>query len=473
MATNTLRVKQTQRQLRSFVLVWTFITLVMGLATFMAIYFTYTSPNAPRDDENLNVALSQPLMIPSQTPLPVTPSPTVEPQVVAQFVTPTPSLPAPEAASPTPLPTLAPAFDNRFEVGIQVQFSLDFNPVNQDGFYRSVRNDLGMEWVKTQVRWRDFEPRPNEYNWAILDLVMPSAERFGIKQLLSIVTAPDWAREPGADLSKQGPPANIQDYVDFVLKVIERYPGQIGAIEVWNEMNIDREWASPNGLNAQNYVALLRATYNAVKAVDPGILIITGALAPTGWDDGVAAINDFRYTDMLIQAGVLNYADCYGAHANGFNMPPLIRWDEGFNDPTAVFRGPFDNPHHSWSFRSTLEGYANRIRAAGSQMKLCVTEFGWAVAEDLEGYPQGFEFAKDNTLAEQAEWFPQALSLMEESGFTRLAIVWNFNYGPQAGYDPNNDNVPFSLIGPGYTFRPAYDAIGEWVFDFNRRTGRQ
>lgn len=473
MATNTLRIKQTQRQLRSFVLVWTFITLVMGLATFMAIYFTYSSPNAPRDDENLNVALSQPLVIPSQTPLPVTPSPTVEAQVVAQFVTPTPSVPAPEAASPTPLPTLAPAFDNRFEVGIQVQFSLDFNPVNQDGFYRSVRNDLGMEWVKTQVRWRDFEPRPNEYNWAILDLVMPSAERFGIKQALSIVTAPDWAREPGADLSKQGPPANIQDYVDFVLKVIDRYPGQVAAIEVWNEMNIDREWASPNGLNAQNYVALLRATYNAVKAVDPGILIITGALSPTGWDDGVSAINDFRYTDMLIQAGVLNYADCYGAHANGYNMPPLIRWDEGYNDPTAQFRGPFDNPHHSWSFRSTLEGYANRIRAAGSQMKLCVTEFGWAVAEDLEGYPQGFEFAKDNTLAEQAEWFPQALSFMEESGFTRLAIVWNFNYGPQAGYDPNNDNVPYSLIGPGYTFRPAYDAIGSWVFDYNRRTGRQ
>lgn len=355
MSTNTLRVKQTQRQLRSFVLVWTFITLVMGLATFMAIYFTYSSPNAPRDDENLNVALSQPLVIPSQTPLPVTPSPSVEPQVVAQFVTPTPSVPAPEAASPTPLPTLAPAFDDRFEVGIQVQFSLDFNPNNQDGFYRSVRNDLGMEWVKTQVRWRDFEPNPNEYNWAILDLVMPSAERLGIKQALSIVTAPDWAREPGADLSKQGPPANVQDYVDFVLKVIERYPGQVAAIEVWNEMNIDREWSSPNGLSARNYVALLQATYNAVKAVDPGILIITGALSPTGWDDGVSAINDFRYTDMLIQAGVLNYADCYGAHANGYNMPPLVRWDEGFTTP------PRSSVGHSTT-HTTVGASAARLR---------------------------------------------------------------------------------------------------------------
>lgn len=466
--------QQTRRQVRSFVLVWTFITLVMGLATFMAIYFTYSSPNAPRNDNNENVALAagngRPVVIASQTPLPPTQTPVVteiaatEAPVVAQV-----------AASETPLPTmtatLAPALDNRFEVGIQVQFSLDYNPEHQDGFYNSVKNQLNMNWVKTQVRWQDVEATKGEYNWGILDLVMPSSSKFGIKQVLSIVTAPEWAREAGANLSKEGPPANNQDYVDFVLTLLARYPGQVGAIEVWNEMNIDREWASVGGLSARNYTSLLQATYEAVKAVDPGILIITGALAPTGIDDGVGAIDDFRYTDQLIAAGALNYADCYGAHANGYNVPPTVRWDEGFKDPTAKFRGPFDNPHHSWSLRSTLEGYANRLRAAQLQTKLCVTEFGWAVAEDLEGYPQGFEFAQDNTLAEQAEWFPEAFQFMADSDFVRLAIVWNFNYAPQAGYSPDNDNVPYSLIGPGYTFRPAFDTIAEWVKNYAERGG--
>jgi hypothetical protein len=470
--------RQTRRQIRSFVLVWTFVTLVMGMATFLAIYFTYRPPNAPQNESNLSVAMAQnarPVVIPSQTPLPVTPTNTTEPTipptqeaaVVAQV------LPSETPPPPSATPTIPPAQDDRFEVGIQVQFSLDFNPKNQDGFYNSVKNQLKMDWVKTQVRWQDFEPEKNNYNWSVLDLVIPSAERFNIKQAISVVAAPAWAREPGADLSKEGPPANIQDYVDFVTKILERYPGRIGAIEVWNEMNIDREWASPQGLSARNYVSLLQATYNAVKAIDPGIIVITGALSPTGFDDGVGAIDDFRYTDLLIAAGVLNYADCFGAHANGYNLAPDKRWDEGYNDPTAIFRGPFDNPHHSWSFRSTLEGYAQRIRAAGKDTPLCVTEFGWAVSEDLEGYPTGFEFAQDNTLAEQAEWFPLAFDIMEESGFVRLAIVWNFNYAPQAGWSKDNDNVPYSLIGPGYTFRPAYDTIGAWVADYKARMGME
>jgi hypothetical protein len=469
------RVRQTRRQVRSFVLVWTFVTLMMGMATFLAIYFTYNSPNAPQNEDNLSVALAQgdgrPVVIPSLTPEPLTPSPTpppttapTEPVVVAQVA---PS----ETPLPSPTPTISPVEMDIFEPGIQVQFSLDYNPKNQDGFYNSVKNQLNMDWVKTQVRWQDFEPVKGEYDWSILDLVIPSAQKFNIRQAISVVTAPEWAREPGADLTKEGPPADPQDYVNFIVAILERYPNSIHAIEVWNEMNIDREWASINGISARNYVELLRRTYEAIKAIDPGIIVITGALSPTGVDDGRTVIDDFRFTDMLIAEGVLQYADCYGAHANGYNMPPDKRWDEGYNDPTAVFRGPFDNPHHSWSFRSTLEGYANRIRAAGSEMKLCVTEFGWAVSEDLEGYPPGFEFAQDNTLQEQAEWFPLAFDIMEQSGFVRLAIVWNFNYGPQAGYATDNDNVPYSLIGPGFTFRPAYDAIGLWVADYKQRVG--
>jgi hypothetical protein len=43
-----------------------------------------------------------------------------------------------------------------------------------------------------------------------------------------------------------------------------------------------------------------------------------------------------------------------------------------------------------------------------------------------------------------------------------LAFLWNFNYGPQAGWDPSNDNVPYSIVGPDWVHRPVYDAIAEW-----------
>lgn len=485
-----------RRQVRGFVAAWTFITFTVSLMTFLAIYFTYRPAEADAlSDSDVAIPLGaaqgeEVVVLPSITPQP-TNTATNTPEFIptattaevaaaadedsAQVAEPTEIPPTDEPTEtpmPTPTPTLLPVEDETFQVGIQVQYSLDYNPDNQDGYYGSVADDLKLKWIKQQVRWENVEPEKGVYDWGILDLTMPSAQRKGLNVMLSIVTAPEWSREPGISVARHGPPADYQDYVNFVLAILDRYPGQVQAIEIWNEQNIDREWTSLQGLSAANYVELLRLTSEAVKAVDPGIIIISGALSPTGLDDGIGAVNDFRYMELMISAGLLNYTDCVGAHHNGYNIGPSVRWDAVPNDPFAIFRGPFDNPHHSWSFRSTLEGYATRIASAGFDTKLCVTEFGWAVTEDLSGFPQGFEFAQDNTLEEQATWFPEAMSLMEEWDTVWLAFVWNFNYGPQAGWDPNNDNVPYSLIGPEFSFRPAYDAIREWQAGYLERIGQ-
>lgn len=464
-------------QVRGFVLIWVGLTAVMAAATFFAIYLTYGGGAASAPD-NLtgNVAIptagtGAPIVaVPSSTPTRAEPSPapataTTEPSEIA-------ALSAVETAvpSPTVVPTPLPVENKRFQVGIQVQYSLDFNPDNQDGWMRAV-DQLGLDWIKQQVAWEVFEPEQGRFDWGVLDLTLPSAMRFGKKVMLSIVTAPEWAREPGVDTSRHGPPADPQDYANFVVEILRKYPGMVHAVEVWNEQNLDREWTSARGLVAANYVELLRTTYQAVKAVDPGVIVISGALSPTGFSDGVSAWDDFTYMDQLIQAGLLNYSDCVGAHHNGYNIGPDVPWDNVPNDPSAAFRGPFDNPHHSWSFRSTLQTYANKIRLAGGDQKLCVTEFGWAVTEDIPGYSlQGFEFASDNTLEEQKEWTVQALDKMEEWDIVWLAFIWNLNYGPQAGWATDNDNVPYSLIGPGFNFRPVYDAIKEWQADYKART---
>jgi len=272
------------------------------------------------------------------------------------------------------------------------------------------------------------------------------------------------------NLERHGPPANPQVYADFVGKILERYPNMVHAVEVWNEMNLDREWTSTRGLSAPNYVALLRATYETVKSIDPGVIVVSGALSPTGFDDGVSARDDAVFMDLLIQAGMLNYTDCVGAHHNGINVSPVYTYDNIPNDPSAIFRGPFDNPHRSWSFRSTLQTYALKIENAGGDQKLCVTEFGWPSAEGLDGAPRGFDFARDNTLAEQADFTVAALESMRDWGTVRLAFLWNLNYGPQAGWDPNNDNVPYSIIGPGTSFRPVFDAVRDWQAQYVAET---
>lgn len=359
----------------------------------------------------------------------------------------------------------------RFEAGIIVNPALSFDPREQDGYYRTVAEDLELPWVSYEMDWKDIETAPGEYHWPVLDLTQPSAQHFGLKTLLTIKGTPDFYRESGLDLSKavtysgrqmDGPPENFAHWTAFLRAMLERYPGLINAVEIWRDENLDRGWTSTQGLNAANYVALLREAFTTIKSIDPSILVISGALAPTGLDNGTNAYDDFHYLDLLIAAGMLNYTDCVGVQHNGINMPPYYRFNEGYNDPRSLFRGPFDNPHHSWNFLSTLEGNIALIQKADSDTPLCITSFGWPSSEGIGGHPLGFEFADDNTLQEQAAWTVDALSIMRDSNRVRLAIVDNYNKGPQAGWNKDNDDVPYSLVGPNWHFRPAYEALRNW-----------
>jgi polysaccharide biosynthesis protein PslG len=449
------------RQVRGFAVVWTAVTLIIGASAFFAIYVTYDAAADNGSRGGVSIPVTDPpevaVMIPTATvpPTSVPVAPTDVPEVAM----------AAAQQEPQPEPTVLPVNNRAYDVGIQVQYSLDMNPDNQRGWMRDVKG-LGLDWYKQQIRWIETEPAKGEYNWSVLDLVVPVADEMDVKVMLSIVGAPDWAREPGVDLEAEGPPADYQDFADFLTALLRRYPGQIHAIEVWNEPNIDREWMSAGGVSAANFVELLRVAYETIKNIDPGIIVVSGAPSPTGGyvdPQGVMrAVNDFDYMDQLIAAGLLNYSDCVGAHHNGYNIGPSIHWDNVAPDPNALFRGPFDNPHHSWSFRSTLETYANKIAVAGGDQPLCITEFGWATVEDMDGYPTHFEFAVDNTLEEQAEWTIEALNNMEDWGFVWLAFIWNLNYGPQAGWATDNDNTPYSFIGPDWAHRPVYGAVREW-----------
>ena len=92
-----------------------------------------------------------------------------------------------------------------------------------------------------------------------------------------------------------------------------------------------------------------------------------------------------------------------------------------------------------------------------------MTEFGWPSAEGLEGVRQGFEFANDNTLEEQRDFTVLALEFMSDpENKVQLAFLWNLNYGAQAGWAVDNDNVPYSIIGPNFVFRPVFDAVRDW-----------
>jgi hypothetical protein len=303
-------------------------------------------------------------------------------------------------------------------------------------------------------------------DWSGYDAMVDAADERDLKVLMSVVGAPAWSRSYFDANPEAAPPDDLTDFVAFIGEMVDRYQGRIHAIEVWNEQNLDREWDTEEGVNAARYVEMLRLSYQAIKSRDPNIVVISGALSPTGVvltdpenPNRYTAVDDFVYLQQMLDAGFLNYADCVGVHHNGINLPPDIAWDDGYNDPTANFRGPFDSPHPSWSFKSTLWGYHEKIQTAQRSTPLCVTEFGWATSEGLGGTPPGFEFADDNTLEEQAQWDVQAFRLMREWGFVHLAFLWNLDYSYKGGLGATDPNAPYSILDLKGAARPAFGAL--------------
>ena len=348
-----------------------------------------------------------------------------------------------------------------FGYGIQSNW-----PVGDIGLFNTIMSDkLKMSWTKAQVRWKDFEPQQGQYDlnkWQLLDAFTADANMKGLNIVYGVLSTPNWARSV---TEREGPPDDYNVGAAFFEKVLARYKGCVQAVEVWNEMNIDREWTVPSKqINAADYISLLNVVVPKIREIDPGITVVMGALSPTGFEAPGQSVDDFTYMDQFVAAGGPALVDCIGVHLNGYNLPPQYEWDAKYNDPTATFRGPFPDgtPHHSWSFKSTLYGYYNRTKKPQ-----CVTEFGWASAENMGGEPiAGFEFAKDNTEKEQAEWIVQGFQIMKDSGFTNWGIVFNLDYVQKDGLPFNEDpNAPYSVTRANGAPRPAFDALADMKKD--------
>ena len=436
--------RERNRKLRKLVLAWIVGSFIVGIAAGLVIFLTGRDPGLPEGVE-----------IPAAT---ATPEETAKPQIPApQVITATPAGAIASGQQPAEIKTAATLVPiDAFGYGIQVHGSVGDPEIALEQVA-----GLGLGWIKQQVRWGDLELSPGDLNWGMLDGVMAAAQKHQVRVLLSVVTAPAWSRPSFGNT--HGPPEDLNQFSAFLSKLVDHYPGQISAIEVWNEQNLEREWQATAGLVAADYVEMLRMAHETIKAKDANIVVVSGALAPTGgWvepDGRVTAIDDFVFFQQLLDAGMLAYANCVGAHHNGYNIGPDVLAEDAPNDPqatSALFRGPFDNVHHSWSFKSTLMGYS-QMMAGG--VPLCVTEFGWASTEGAGGTPPGFAFADDNTLEEQADWITQAYQLQREWGITWLAFLWNLDYGPK-GLGPEDDNVPYSILNQDGSPRPAFETLG-------------
>lgn len=279
---------------------------------------------------------------------------------------------------------------------------------------------IGMTWVKVQIR---HNPGANAAEVAGL---INDAHARGFRILLGVVGAPQNVSD-----------GYFQDYAGYVGGL-----ASLGAdaIEIWNEPNLDREW--PNGqVDPAYYTRLLAVSYNAIKSSNRGTIVISGALAPTGFFGGCSAAgcDDLPYLQGMKAAGAASYMDCVGAHYN-----------EGIVSPRTTSGDP-----RSEYYTRYFYGMVNTYYSAMGK-PICFTELGYVTPDGYGGMPPGFEWGDHNSIGEQAQWLADAISLSAGSGKVRLVIVWNFNFRTAPGTpDPAGG---YAMLRPDGSC-PACDAI--------------
>ena len=323
-----------------------------------------------------------------------------------------PAAPAAAAAAPPP-PAAPPSYGGSFEIGGQTQSFAN----------RQLMKDVGMNWVKFQHKWSPGDT-PDAVAGRIAD-----AHNSGFKVLLSIPGATTYPAPGGIDFG---------GYVEFLRGVAALGPD---AIEVWNEENIDFEWPAGE-IDPASYVNnMLAPAYNAIKSTNPNVMVIGGALAPTGFDNGTNAWADSRYLAGMSAAGAARYMDCMGVHHNA-----------GATSPYATSGHP-GGGHYSWYFKPTMDLYYNSF---GGATKVCFTELGYVSPDGFGGISPNFGWAADNTVDEHAQWLAEAVDIAAASGKARLAIIFNVDF---TSYDPNGDpQAGYAMVRPGGAC-PACDAL--------------
>jgi hypothetical protein len=177
----------------------------------------------------------------------------------------------------------APVFNSTF-------FGYHFHASSQ----QTQANGMGYGEVRlwdTYTRWADLEPQRNVYNFATLDTLVSRAQSQGQGVILTLGSTPAWASSRPTEACAYGsgcaaPPANMQDWTNYVTQVAMRYRGRIQCYEIWNEVSFPTIYGGGSTTffsgKPSDLVTLGSLAYRAIKAADPSACVLSPSFHVTG-----------------------------------------------------------------------------------------------------------------------------------------------------------------------------------------------
>lgn len=358
---------------------------------------------------------------------------------------------------------------NENPYGINTFLQLEPDPAKVEQQLRQI-SEIGFGWIRQEFPWEDieihakgdFEDRRNVEAigvvsaWDKYDRIVNWADEYGIQIQARISNPPRWAQvnEEAGDMA---PPVNVQDYVDYAVAVAERYKGRVRYFQIWNEPNIYPEWGDLDPVNPERYTDLLCQTYTALKAVDPEIVVISGALAPT-----VALserdLNDFVFLERMYAAGAGACFDVLSMQGYGLNSGPTDRRMR----PTTV------NVSRNVYIREMM------VKHGDAHKPIWLSEAAWNSVPSEEEYPDPID-ARYNfgqvSQEQAARYMPLFYDrIQREWPWVGVVNYWFFSLPDDSRKDESM--YYFRLVEPDYsaekprfTGLPIYDALQTYLND--------
>lgn len=135
--------------------------------------------------------------------------------------------------------------------------------------------DLGVNWVRYAAYgaliWDVVEPKKGQFDWSKTDRALKNAYQQGVHMVVNVYSFNHWdqgrGRGHGGWMVK-----DLGAYKSFLEKAIRRYP----FVDAWQ---IDNEPAQTWADTPENYVELLKESYQVIKGVNPDAMVIIGGAA--------------------------------------------------------------------------------------------------------------------------------------------------------------------------------------------------
>jgi hypothetical protein len=183
----------------------------------------------------------------------------------------------------------------------------------------------GVTALRAPFYWWTLQPAKGPPNFASTDPLVEAVSRAQIELLPIVLGTPAWAaRHPE---KRNSPPAGTNAYAAFTTALIGRY-GPSGSFwkehpdvpkvpirhwQLWNEPDHFHYWSDQP--YTRDYVALARAARKAIKAADPGAVVVMSGFADRSWDS-IAAV---------YRAGGKGVFDAVAIHPYTFEVRNVLR----------------------------------------------------------------------------------------------------------------------------------------------------